>query len=335
MTYETDSSQPPDDDAVNPALAHCKVLLVEPNRQQLKKLRPVLRSLVGTIEHREVLEDFPEDGDYDLVVMTYDALTEDQRSALIEEYGSISRQTDLLLLSAGKVDYPTLFQSRTLTNLLAKNSDDVNVEELIVTTKKILTNDIFGIEKYFSWGVEPKVIRVSSTAQRQELLEAAHQYAEAIGINSRLVNRLYTVTDELVTNALYNSPVDAEGKRLFAHLPRSEPVDLPDGRYIEVKLCSDGRRLGVSTHDPYGSITGGHVLDYLAKCFRREDDQVDTKPGGAGLGLYYIFDSVTHFVVNIQHGVRSEFIGLISIDGSLRDFKLTNKSFNLFVEPRR
>ncbi len=42
-------------------------------------------------------------------------------------------------------------------------------------------------------------------------------------------------------------------------------------------------------------------------------DKVDRKAGGAGLGFFQILDSLSHFVINLEKGKRTEMIGLIDL----------------------
>jgi hypothetical protein len=100
---------------------------------------------------------------------------------------------------------------------------------------------------------------------------------------------------------------------------------------VVLKFCFDGTRLGASILDPFGSISQERIVSYIAKCFRKGSDQVDEKAGGAGLGLYYIFDALSSFVINIKPGTKTEMIGLIDITGSYKDFVSKGKSFNIFV----
>src|SRR5262249_27584654 len=111
---------------------------------------------------------------------------------------------------------------------------------------------------------------------------------------------------------------------------RTEPVQLAPGEEIVVKLCSDGRRLGISVADPFGSLSTEVIRGYLARCFRRGADMVELKPGGAGLGLFYVFEALSHFVVNLAPGVKPELVGLFDVGGSYRAHMSRSKSFNLF-----
>jgi signal transduction histidine kinase len=99
-----------------------------------------------------------------------------------------------------------------------------------------------------------------------------------------------------------------------------------------MRFGADGKRLALSVQDPFGSLDAAKVIDYLTKCFRRGDDQIDQKEGGAGLGLYLMYESLSHFVVNIHAGRRTELIGVVDITGSYREFARRSKSFNVFLE---
>lgn len=318
--------------STNPPDGKPRLLLVEADAKHLRNLTRTLRATVGSVDSRENLDRLPEDGEFDLVVANYDTMQPEQRTALVERYGGERSGTRLLLFSAGQVesDFIQLFRDRTLTNLVAKNSFEVDAEELIVTTRKILDQDIFGIEKYFIWGVKPLRMIVTKSSDKAEIVAAAEEYAKNLGVNPRFASLFSSVADEFVTNAVFNAPLDAEGRHRFAHKSRTDLVELDIGEQVEVKFCCDGRRLGISTADPFGSLKTERLLDYLSKCLRKGDDQVDAKEGGAGLGFYYIFDSLSHFVVNLKPGKMTEMIGIIDITGTFRDFTSKHKSFNVF-----
>lgn len=311
-----------------------KLLVVETDAKHLRKLSKTLKAIVGAVDSRSALGELPSDGEYDLLVVNYDGLTAEERGILLETFGRGSgSKTRLLLFSDGnyRSDLVELFAGHSLTNLVAKSDVEVDPEELIVTTRKILQKDIFGIEKYFIWGVNPIAVAIRETQDKQRVLTLVEEYAKNIGVNPRFVAQLRAVADEFVTNALYNAPVDRSGQHRFARTSRSEVVRLEPEEDVQLKLCCDGRRIGISISDPFGSLTMETVLDYLAKCMRKGDDQVDEKQGGAGLGFYYIFDALSHFIVNLSPGKRTEMVGIIDVSGTYREFTSRPKSFNLFV----
>lgn len=306
-----------------------RIAVLDGDDRQVSGLQRLLAPL-GRVECGHALAELHAPESCDLVVAGYDRLPPAEREALLSRFAGAQRAR-LLLCSEGKArdDYASLFGSRSMTNLLARKGE-LDAADLLVTVEKLLRRDIFGIEKYFP-AAEPVRFRVTSSSQKEGLIAEAEKLATGAGVHARLVGLYCTVADELLTNAVYNAPVDGEGRRRFAHLSRTERVDLSSSEEVELKLCCDGRRLGISVSDPFGSLTADKVLGYLAKAFRKGQDQIDDKAGGAGLGLYYIFESLTHFVINLNPGRRTEMIGILEVAGSYRDFASTCKSFNVFV----
>ena len=207
-----------------------KVLLIESDRKQLKLLSQTLRSLVGRVDcfsELSGLADMGSIGDYDLIIADYDGLAPEGRQVLVNAVSASIARPRLLLFSEGKNkdDLVTLFDERSLTNLVARNAD-VEIDDLIVTVQKIMRKDIFGIEKYFCWGVEALTLEVSSSADKPAVLAEAEKFAGLIGIHPRMTNLLCTVADEFVTNAIYNAPMNKGGQPRYSHRPRTETVVL-------------------------------------------------------------------------------------------------------------
>jgi hypothetical protein len=219
-----------------------------------------------------------------------------------------------------------------LSNLLATNGELAAID-FIVTLQKITRGDIFGIEKYFSWGAEPQRIAVRRSTEKQAVIQQATDFAQTLRVHPPLVERFLTVVDELVTNAFYNAPIDAHGKRKFSGFSRSNPVELEGDQRIDVSFCCDGLRLGVSVADPFGSLQPDGALKYLARCLHGKTAEVSREGGGAGLGFYIMFDAVTHLVINVAPGARTEVLGVIDVQGTFRDFVAAGKSFNIFTPP--
>ena len=242
--------------------------------------------------------------------------------------------TKLLMLARtrDRQDIRPLFEERNLTNFLAVDpSGVVDPVELGVTVAKILSKDIFGIERYVASDAVFRAITVTCSDQKQKVIDAAEAFAVEARCGPRLANQIGIAIDEMVTNAVYNAPVDSEGKHRFSHLPRTSRVELGESEEVIVHLAADARRLCVSVRDPFGSLKPELVLAYMTKCFGGGDDQVDEKEGGAGLGLYYLLNLVQGFVLNIDPGQATEMIGLFSVSRTFRTHAQRGKSFNLFV----
>ncbi len=307
-----------------------RVILLEANPLQARRVERVLRATRYQVEVYPAPSAIPADATCDLLVMNHHALDESARTELLERFSaSACRRLVTYSGKMAKADLANLLAVHGLTNLLA--DVDVEDEQLLVTVQKILRRDVFGLDKYFPWGAESAGFELRSSMDRPVALKNVEEFTERLRIVPRLRDAIVTAAEELFTNALYDAPVDAGGHHVNAAMSRSVPVGL-DGDPIVVELRTDGRRVGISVRDPFGSLTVDQVLGYLTKCFRAGSDQVDTKPGGAGLGLYYVFESISHMVINLKPGRATEILGLIDVRGTYKDFATRGKSFNVFVD---
>ncbi len=297
------------------------------------RLARLFRRTLGTIEVVSSLRELSSPQDLPLVAFYYDGLSARQRSEVTQIVHDRALRPTLLLMSnqCAQEDFARLFGAHAITNMLVVNESGVDSVDLLVTVQKILRAEPFGLEKYFGWGVMMRELVISGSHQRAEVLKRIGDHAASLGVASRLRTLITSAADEFLTNALYNAPVSPTGEHPFASRSRTTPVRLRAGSEVAVRFCCDGSRFGISFTDRFGSLTPSRVQDYLAKGFRRGDDQVTEGTGGAGLGLYQLMDSLSHFVINLEPGVRTEMIGLVDVRGSYRHFATAGTSFNIFV----
>lgn len=312
------------------------ILLVWADPSERKKIFKILRATGAAVDYITPAE-LARTGlqhPYRLVVFDYDSVPEPD--GILGNLANAEVSAPVLVVSAArdKDDLVRLFSNEGLTNLIAKNTE-VRASELVVTVQKILRNDIFGLEKYLTWGVEPVEHLVTSSAAKAEVLESLDEYLREIGCNKRLTELAKSVADEFVMNAVYNAPVDMAGRAKYASRPRSEAVELLPSEHALFRHACDGQVLALSIEDKFGRLERDTVMGYLRKCFLKGDSQIDSKSGGAGLGLYYIFESLNHLIVNVKADDRTEVIGLMDISGSYRDFAERPKSINIFLEETR
>lgn len=291
----------------------------------LAAARAALERLGAQVDEQASLAGVSRDCPFDLAVVDYDVLPAAGRQALTVAFSGTKRRTQLVVVSGGacRADYTTLFGTGTLTNLVARSG--LEGGDFAVTVKQLLSPGSTGLAAWLPGGVGELAMEVTSSRDRAECRARALEFATTHGRSRRLAEGFCDALDEFLTNALYNGPRDADlAPRWF---DRETDVTLPPGETVHVALGANARRLGVAVRDPFGTLAPQQVTDYLAKCFRRGDDQVDSKQGGAGLGLFFVFERFTHFALNIAPGRSTEAIGLLEIDPARRG---EDKSFNVF-----
>lgn len=228
-------------------------------------------------------------------------------------------------------DYlPLLNDRRYLQNLIAKNETPLEPEELIRTSEKILRRDIFGLDKYLLWGVEPIKVRITSSREKPQIVRTVSEFAARLGCNERTRELIETITDEVVSNAIYNAPRNPDGTAKYAKVDRRNAITLEDSEAAELQVGCDGDYIAIAQVDNFGALDKGVVVEYLNRCLIKGPQQVSQKEGGAGIGLFRIFSSLSKFVINLQPGKKTEVITLIDLRLPMKKFRAQPKSFHIF-----
>ncbi len=175
--------------------------------------------------------------------------------------------------------------------------------------------------------------RVVRSKDKTAVIAAVGSLATRLGASIRLADTVRTATDELITNALYNAPVDISGAHRYAHLPRSEPVVLEPGEVVEVTIGVDGRKLALRVADPFGSLAPPRLLSVLSRGLAMTE--IESKQGGAGLGLGWLFRAAVHLAVCITPLRSTEVLALFDLSLSNRVLEQMPRSFDLAVLPAR
>jgi anti-anti-sigma regulatory factor len=145
------------------------------------------------------------------------------------------------------------------------------------------------------------------------------------GMSARVAAMAMLVTDELLSNAVHNAPIGADGVRYRADLPRDAAIDLDRRHQVRLRWGCDGRYLAIEVADRFGSLERDTVLQALT-----HNGAKDTG-GGAGMGIALAYRSCDHLVFNLAPGMRTEVIALIDIRFPPGE-RVPASSYNVFVE---
>jgi len=204
------------------------------------------------------------------------------------------------------------------------------VDELAVTALKLLRRDLFGMEKYLSWGFVPVCHRLTRAGDRRAVLDGIAAFVAERGLGPRLRWLATQTADELITNALFHGPVDAGGGHPRAALPRADDFALGPDEEVTVRYGCDDRTFAIEVVDGWGSLD----LTTLARCLRRSLGggplPRPARTGGAGLGLALTAGYVHHLVCNLEPARRTELIALFDVAAPAVRLELT-PSFHAFV----
>jgi hypothetical protein len=177
----------------------------------------------------------------------------------------------------------------------------------VVTAQKLLTGDIFGIEKYLPEGTPVNYFRLRDFQGRSTAIDTILQFAEERGIRRQVRSAIGQVCEELLMNALYDAPVDEQGNQIFAEVDPHARVESMSPRPVSIRYAATDSQFAVAVRDRFGRLAKNTILAYINKCLTSAQ-QIDRKTYGAGLGLYLVANAAAGYIVNVAYGMATEVV---------------------------
>ncbi len=181
-----------------------------------------------------------------------------------------------------------------------------------ITSEKLASGDLFGLEKYLA--APPDAIReraVTCDTERRFAVGEVCAWAESVGARTGAIHRMTSVVDELLMNALRESP-----------------------RAI-LRWGHDRDTIAISVGDPLGTLAQRDVIDNVRRARnergRPRDSHTSMSSHGAGLGLYLVLANVASLIVNVEKGRRTEVVCLFDRAGRTRPASSPPRSLHVFT----
>ncbi|MCG8423113.1 MAG: hypothetical protein MJE77_34860 [Proteobacteria bacterium] len=209
----------------------------------------------------------------------------------------------------------------------------VDEREVMVTCSKLMRPNIFGLDKYLpSWPLDTRQRIIASTADRCQAREDMAAYLDQLHCPNRLISLITMAADELLMNAMFSAPTDADGRYKYDDADRARPLALAAGEHVELVYTCDGYNILISVADNFGSLKRVTLVDHLGRGWLGQKREIRWDTGGAGLGLHMVFCSANQLVVNVNPGVRTELITIFYVREGLRRLNEMGHSLSLFFQ---
>ena len=144
-----------------------------------------------------------------------------------------------------------------------------------------------------------RVALLTSSNRREARFERLREFFSIQNLSPRAISSMNDVAEELVTNALYDAPLEAGYFKTA--VPRTEDVELPPEHACEISYGFEDRRTFVRIRDPFGALTRSRLLGVLNRC-NTTGVPLDESRGGAGLGLWRVFSSASTLTITVIAG---------------------------------
>ena len=196
-----------------------------------------------------------------------------------------------------------------------------------ITAQKLLSGDIFGIEKYLPEGTPVHYARLRDFEGRGKAIQTVLDFAEQSKMRRQVRSAIGQVCEELLMNALYDAPVDAAGKQIFAEVDPHDRTKSKSPRPVSIRYAATEDGFAIAVRDRFGRLAKNTILSYIEKCIH-SPNQIDRKTYGAGLGLYLVANAAATYVVNVAYGIATEVVCTFD-----RGAKAPLRLVGMFVHP--
>ena len=225
---------------------------------------------------------------------------------------------------ASLADLTTYLRDDRINHVVVGEELDQGV---FVTAQKLLTGDIFGIEKYLPPGTPVHYARLRDFEGRGRAIETVLGYAEQSKMRRQVRSAIASVCEELLMNALYDAPVDAYGQPMFADVDPHHRQRTRSPRPVSIRYAATEQLFAVAVRDRFGRLSKNTILSYIEKCIQ-SPNQIDRKTYGSGLGLYLVANAAASYVVNVAYGIATEVVCTFD-----RGAKSPLRLLGMFVHP--
>lgn len=232
-----------------------------------------------------------QDGDVEYVQRTLTRLRDKAHIAVIVSRSSLQ-------------DLMGFLQDHRVNHVIVGEELDRGV---FITAQKLLTGDIFGIEKYLPEGTPVNYVRLRDFQGRGKAIDTVLDFATKHKMRRQVRNAIGQVCEELLMNALYDAPVDESGQQIFAEIDPHDRTKTRSPKPVSIRYAATETQFAVAIRDRFGRLAKNTILAYINKCIH-SPTQIDRKTYGAGLGLYLVANAAASYIVNVAYGIATEVV---------------------------
>jgi hypothetical protein len=217
-------------------------------------------------------------------------------------------------------NYKFLFQYPVFCTHLIRRYED---PATLIYSKLVSTVFIpfpFGLERYFSTGETQKIL-LKETGHKKKAVDAINNFLEKQQVPKRLATQVGQACDELIMNAIFDAPIDAQGDRYRRKDERDKQFVLSARETVEVEIGFNSKYLGICISDQFGSLSKESVLKFLRTDYKKERYMPRKDDLGAGLGLNNIVQAGLSLCFVCKPDFRTDVMIFFPKSENYKDFR--------------
>ena len=173
------------------------------------------------------------------------------------------------------------------------------------------------------WGATTIAFNPRTTADQRAMVNRIEMMGERLGVDRRSCRALSTAAHELTMNAMYDAPVDAEGRLKYA-MDRTAELTLEPHEVPTLRFTLSAEFIALDIIDPFGRLARQRYYEAVLRGHRNvkyERLELDTSHGGAGLGLHTLYSSGSIVRAELQPNHLTHVSWVLDRDAEVQGFQ--------------
>jgi hypothetical protein len=222
-----------------------------------------------------------------------------------------------------------LVETKTINHVLGRRDFDSppRAWETLMVLRRLAGAQPASFGSFLDWGFSSLDLDVRTTSDRDVAVAKIQEFVGMLQLPKRVAEMFGELAHELIMNAMYDAPVDAQGAAKYAG-DRKADVRLADHERPTVRVGTDGTKLVLQVRDPFGRLERRHVFDGLARGLA--GGEMDRSHGGAGLGMLVCHNSSSAMFFDVVRGKSTEVTAMFELDMNLRELRTQAKSLHFW-----
>ncbi|MBC7743453.1 MAG: hypothetical protein H7061_14750 [Bdellovibrionaceae bacterium] len=148
-------------------------------------------------------------------------------------------------------------------------------------------------------------VKFQDSSEKNVLLKKLETFLAKNQKTRSLSDLCIQTADELITNALYNAPIDSAGDRMYLNVDRQVKISYPPDKTATLFACCSDDRITIGCEDTFGSLSKTEMFQYLRSKFNSDLSVPTETTGGAGLGIKMIMENAANFYLFSEKNRRT------------------------------
>lgn len=222
-----------------------------------------------------------------------------------------------------------LVETTTINSVLGRKDFESSPRawEVLMLARRFMSIGPPPLAAYLDWGYSALDLNVRTTADRDNAVAQITTFVGQLQLPKRVGEMFGELAHELLMNAMYDAPADAQGRPKYA-ADRKASISLADQERPFVRVATDGTKLALQVRDPFGRLERRHVFDGLARGLA--GGEMDQSHGGAGLGMMVCHNNSSAMFFDVVRGKQTEVTALFELDMNLRELRTQAKSLHFW-----